>query len=95
MFIERAEFPVVEGKEEELAAVIRDKALAILAAAPGCASVKAGRGVEDPGKFILVLEWDRVESHTDFTKTDEFGEFVGLVRPYFAGPSNMEHFKMV
>lgn len=95
MFIERAEFPVVEGKEAELAAVLKDKAVAILAAAPGCSSVKAGRGVEDPSKFILVLEWDQVESHTAFTKTEEFGEFVGLVRPFFAGPSNMEHFKVV
>lgn len=95
MFIERAEFPVVAGKEEELAAILRDKALAILAAAPGCSSAKAGRGVEDPAKFILVLEWDRVESHTDFTKTEEFGEFVGLVRPFFAGASNMEHFRVV
>jgi heme-degrading monooxygenase HmoA len=94
MFIERAEIPVKEGMEEAFAAAMVGKGLAILAAAPGCTSVRIGRGVENPGKFILLLEWDSVESHIALTKTPGFEEFKALAGPYFGGAPNMEHFDM-
>jgi quinol monooxygenase YgiN len=94
MFVERAEIPVIPGKEEEFAAVMASKGTALLAAAPGCASVRVGRGVESPSKFILLLEWDAVESHIALTTTPAFEEFKALVGPYFAGAPNMEHFDM-
>ncbi len=95
MIVERAEIPVIEGKEDLFAEAMLDKGLAILASAPGCSSARLGRGVESPSKFILLLEWDSVQSHVDFTKTEVFGEFVGLVKPYFAGASDMEHFTLL
>jgi heme-degrading monooxygenase HmoA len=94
MFIERAEIPVKEGMEEAFAAAMASKGIAILAAAPGCASVRLGRGVENPGKFILLLEWDSVESHIALTKTPAFDEFKALAGPFFGGAPNMEHFDM-
>jgi quinol monooxygenase YgiN len=94
MFIERAEIPVKEGMEEAFAAAMAARGTAILAAAPGCASVRVGRGVESPGTFILLLEWDSVESHIALTKTPAFDEFKALVGPFFGGAPNMEHFDM-
>jgi quinol monooxygenase YgiN len=95
MFIERAEIPVKPGMEEEFAAVMRQKGRTILENAPGCSSVTIGRGVENPGTFILLLEWDAVESHIALTKTPAFDEFKSLVGPFFAGASKMEHFEVV
>jgi heme-degrading monooxygenase HmoA len=95
MFIERAEFPIKTGMEEAFASAMAEGGLAILAAAPGCASVRLGRGVESPAKFILLIEWDTVESHIALTKTPAFDEFKALVGPFFGGPSNMEHFKLL
>jgi heme-degrading monooxygenase HmoA len=95
MIIERAEIPVKPGTEEAFATAMAARGTAILSAAPGCASVRVGRGVENPGKFILLLEWDSVESHTALTKTPAFDEFKALVGPFFGGPSNMEHFEML
>lgn len=94
MFIERAEIQITPGKEEEFAAAMSERGTAILKAAPGCASVMVGRGVENPGKFILLLEWDAVESHIALTKTPEFDEFKALVGPFFGGAPNMEHFEI-
>jgi quinol monooxygenase YgiN len=94
MFIERAEVPVKDGMEEAFAAAMAARGTAILASAPGCASVRVGRGVENPGKFILLLEWDSVASHVALTKTPAFEEFKALVGPFFAGAANMEHFEM-
>lgn len=95
MFVERVEVPVTEGQEEAFAKAMSEKGLKILAAAAGCASARLGRGVESPSKFLLLLEWDAVESHIAFTKTEEFGEFVAVARPFFAGPTSMEHFAML
>ena len=95
MFIERVEIPIVEGQEEAFAKTMADKGLKALSGAAGCSSARLGRGVESPSRFLLLLEWDAVESHIAFTKTAEFGEFVAVAKPYFAGPTNMEHFDMM
>lgn len=95
MFIERVEIPVAEGQEEAFAKAMADRGLAVLARATGCFSARLGRGVEAPSKFLLLLEWDAVESHTAFTQTEAFGEFVAIARPFFAGAPAMEHFDML
>ncbi len=95
MFIERAEIPVAPGKEDAFAAAMASDGTALLAGARGCSSARVGRGVENPGIFILLLEWDSVESHVEFTKTPEFDRFKTLVGPFFAGAPRMEHFKMM
>jgi quinol monooxygenase YgiN len=95
MFVERAEIPVAAGKETEFAAAMASTGTALLAGAKGCSSARVGRGVENPGKFILLLEWDSVESHVEFTKTPEFDQFKALVGPFFAGAPNMEHFEIL
>ena len=95
MYIERAEIPVQNGMENDFAKMMSEKGTSILSGADGCSSAKVGRGVENPDKFILLLEWDTVESHIAFTKSAEFAEFVNLAKPYFAGPSDMQHFKLI
>jgi quinol monooxygenase YgiN len=94
MFIERAEIPVKEGMEDGFAAAMAGRGSAILAAAPGCHSVRFGRGVENPGKFILLIEWESVEAHVGLTTTPAFDEFKALVGPFFGGAPNMEHFEV-
>lgn len=95
MVIERAEIPVKPGDEDTLAAVMRDKGIAMLEAAQGCRSARCGRGVEDPSKFILLIEWDSVDAHVAYTKTPEFDTFKGLIGPHFAGAPAMEHFEPI
>jgi heme-degrading monooxygenase HmoA len=95
MFVERAEIPVAAGKEADFAAALANGGLALLAGAKNCSSARLGRGVENPGKFILLLEWDSVESHVAFTKTPEFDQFKALAGPFFAGAPNMEHFEIL
>jgi heme-degrading monooxygenase HmoA len=95
MFVERAELPIAEGKEADFAAAMASKGTALLAGATGCSSARVGRGVENPGKFILLLEWDSVESHVAFTTTPEFDQFKALAGPFFAGAPSMEHFDMM
>lgn len=94
MILERAEFPVKEGQEAAFAEMMTHHGCALLVGAEGCHSVRVGRGVENPSKFILLLEWDSVDHHIALTKTAAFDEFKALAGPFFAGPSNMEHFEV-
>jgi heme-degrading monooxygenase HmoA len=94
MILERAEFPVKEGQEAAFAAMMAHSGRALIAGAEGCHSVRVGRGVENPSRFILLIEWDSVAHHVALTKTAVFDEFKALAGPFFAGPSNMEHFEV-
>lgn len=58
----------------------------------GSRSVRMTQGVETPTRFVLMIEWDSVESHNDFRGTDGFAEWRKLVGPHFAGPPRVEHF---
>lgn len=89
--IEKAEIPCVEGKEAEFEGLL-PKALPILRAAAGCQGVSIARGIENPSTYLLLVTWDAVEAHTAFTKTAEFGEFVGLIKDFFAGPPGAVHY---
>ncbi len=95
MILERAEFPVKKGQEEAFTAMMASDGLTILAAADGCHSARLARGVEQPGTFILLLEWETVDHHVAMTKTPAFDRFKALAGPYFAGPSNMAHFALL
>ena len=94
MILERAEFPVKEGQQAAFAAMMEQRGCHLLGSAEGCHSVRVGPGVENPDKFILLLEWDSVEHHVALTKTPAFGEFRKLAEQFFAGPPIMEHFDM-
>ena len=93
MLLERSEIMVREGQEEAFAEALATRGAPLLRSVPGVRSVAWGRGVESPGKFILLVEWDTMESHTAFTTTDAFGELRTLMLPHSTG-GGMEHFEM-
>jgi heme-degrading monooxygenase HmoA len=94
MILERVEIPLKAGQEGAFIDVMNSQGCALLAKADGCNSARIGRGVENPDKAILLLEWDSVDHHTAFTTTPEFDEFKKIAGPFFAGPTNMEHFDL-
>jgi heme-degrading monooxygenase HmoA len=93
MLLERSEILIKEGMEANFAATMRKRGLALLASVPGVVSVKQGRGVENPGKFMLLVEWESMDAHTAFPKNPIYGEFRQLIGPFSKGGA-MEHFEM-
>ncbi|HEY1971561.1 MAG TPA: antibiotic biosynthesis monooxygenase family protein [Pseudonocardia sp.] len=88
-YLERSEFDVTD--PDALDRILPDAAK-IVRAADGCLGVRALRGVEQPDRYLLLIDWVSVQHHINFSQTEEFREFVASVRQYFAGPSNMAHF---
>jgi len=92
MVLEVALIDVLPGHEDEFAAAYA-KGHPVLAGTPGCRSVRMTRGVESPSRFVLLVEWDSVESHNDnFRATERFAQWRALIGPHFANPPLVEHF---
>jgi heme-degrading monooxygenase HmoA len=93
MLLERSELTIKEGEEAGFAAMMTDKGTPLLQSVPGVLSVSWGRGVENPGKFMLLVGWQDMEAHAAFNKMAACTELRALIRPFSKGGA-MEHFQM-
>jgi quinol monooxygenase YgiN len=92
MVYERVQIKIKPGEEEPFEAAMKESGIGLLGDAGGCHSVVLARGVENPESYLLLVHWDEVDSHTEFTKTPEFAQFRELAGPFFAEAPGMEHF---
>ena len=93
MLLERSEIQVKAGLEEAFDGVMAEQGLPLLTAVPGVKWAKIGRGVENPTKFIFLVEWDSLASHKAFNESPAHPEFLKLFGPYAEG-GVMEHFQI-
>jgi heme-degrading monooxygenase HmoA len=93
MLLERAELLIREGQEEAFSAAMKGEGIGMLASVPGVKSVNLGRGVENPGKFLLLVDWADMDAHAAYNKTAVCGEIRTLIGRFSKGGS-MEHFRM-
>lgn len=66
-----------------------------VAGSPGARAMRLTRGVESPGRFVLLVEWDDVAAHEAFRASDRFGRWRGGIGAHFAVPPRVEHYQDV
>ena len=94
MILEVALLDVTPGTEQ----AFRDayaQGRGLVEASSGWRSMRMTQGIENPTRFVLLVEWDAVASHEAFRASDAFGKWRALVGPHFAGPPRVEHFNDV
>ncbi len=91
MLLERTELLAREGAGAEMMAVMTERGVPLLAQLPGVRWVRFGRGVENPEKFLLLIEWADMAAHTAFNEAPASAAFRALVMPVSRGGA-MEHF---
>ena len=65
----------------------------LLLVSVGCRSAKLVRGVEDPSRFVAIVEWDSVESRMkNFVDTVRYMAFAARLMPYFVQDPFVEYF---
>lgn len=70
------------------------EAAEVLDASEHCLRYEVSRGVEEPGRFVVRIEWDSVEGHEQgFRKSPEFRTFFRAVRPFFDDIREMSHYE--
>jgi len=83
MVLEIAVFTVTPGHADAFAEAY-GQARAQLTESPGCRSTRMTRGVEDPDRFVLMVEWDTLEAHTEgFRGSERFTQWRALIGPHF------------
>jgi heme-degrading monooxygenase HmoA len=93
MIVERAMIDVLPGHEEEFERALAE-AHGVIGRALGFRELHVLRGIERPGTYLLLIEWDRVEDHMiGFRESDLFVRWRELLGPHFERPPEVEHFR--
>lgn len=96
MILEIADIRIQPGRNAEFEAEIRRGVETVIATAKGFRGYKVNRGVESPERYVLMIYWETLESHTvDFRGGPLFPQWRAIVGPFFAQPPVVEHFVLV
>jgi quinol monooxygenase YgiN len=64
-----------------------------LEASPHCLAYEMAQCDEDPGAFVLRIEWDSADGHLQgFRRSAEFRAFYQAVAPFVANIAEMRHY---
>lgn len=70
-----------------------ERAAVHLVASPHCLSYELSRGVEEPERCIVRIEWDSIAGHeTHFTSSALFPPFIEEIRPWLGYIVEMNHY---
>lgn len=83
---------VVPGQESGFEAALAE-ARVLVETSAGCRGLRVLRGVERPSVYLIAIDWDDISDHMQgFRESERFGQWRGLLGPFFAEPPLMEHF---
>ncbi|MGO9196817.1 MAG: antibiotic biosynthesis monooxygenase family protein [Acidimicrobiales bacterium] len=80
-----------EGFEDAFAA-----AIPLIATSPGCRSVRLERCVEQGSRYLLLVEWDSLEAHTEgFRGSPVYQQWRALLHHFYEPMPTVEHYEAV
>lgn len=66
-----------------------------LQASSHCLAYELSRCVEEPGCYVLRIEWDSLEGHMEgFRRSEEFRAFFQHIRPFVSQIEEMRHYEL-
>jgi heme-degrading monooxygenase HmoA len=95
VILEQAVLPVKPGLESDFEAAF-DTAKLIVAAMPGFRTLTLSRCIERPSTYLLLIEWDRLEDHTEgFRGSAQYQEWRTLLHHFYDPFPTVEHFEPI
>ncbi len=95
MILEQAVLDVVGGEEEAFESAFSE-AKAIVASMPGFRRLQLLRGIEIPGRYLLLIEWDSLEDHTvGFRGSPGYGQWKALLHHFYDPFPTVDHYRPV
>lgn len=92
MIREHAILPVRSGREDSFLAAFRS-ARPLIESMPGFRGLSLSRSIEDPSSFLLLVDWERLEDHTEgFRGSPEYLEWKGLLHDFYSPFPDVQHF---
>jgi heme-degrading monooxygenase HmoA len=95
VILEHAVLEIVAGEEEAFEAAFRTAA-PIISSMPGFRSLRLVHGIETSSRYVLLVEWDRLEDHTEgFRGSAQYEEWRSLLHHFYDPFPVVEHFQDV
>jgi heme-degrading monooxygenase HmoA len=95
MTTEHALLEVIPGREDEFVSAM-EAAKAHIAGSPGFVSLRVERCLERPNCFLLLVEWDSLEHHTEgFRGSAAYEEWRAALHHFYDPFPLVEHFEAV
>ncbi len=95
MILEHALLDVVPGRESDFERAF-EAARPLVATTPGFRSLRLERCVERPAQYLLLVEWDRIEDHTEgFRRSARYDEWRRLLHHFYDPFPLVEHYATV
>ena len=94
MILEHAILDVVPGEETAFEGAF-DEAKHIIASMAGFRSLRVSRCIEQPNRYLLLVEWDRLEDHTEgFRGSSEYEQWRALLHDFYDPFPTVEHYEL-
>jgi heme-degrading monooxygenase HmoA len=95
MILEHAILEVRQGEETDFESAFRT-ATQYISSANGCRSLQLLRCLERAGQYLLLVEWDSLEDHTEgFRGSSAYQEWRRLLHRFYDPFPTVEHFELV
>ena len=92
MPLEHALLSVIPGREREFEQAFRE-ARELIVQQPGFLWLRLERGIEKPSTFLLLVEWERLEDHTEgFRKSADYERWKELLHDFYDPFPEVLHF---
>ncbi|MFM1725079.1 antibiotic biosynthesis monooxygenase [Rhodococcus sp. PAM 2766] len=95
MILEHASLQVKPGRADDFEAAFA-QAKTIVSAVPGFRRLSLSRCIERPDAYLLLVEWDTLEDHTEgFRGSDGYQEWRRLLHHFYDPFPTVEHYASV
>lgn len=92
MILEHAVLPVLPGQEAAFETAF-GQARSIISSMSGFRSLSLRRSLESPNLYLLLVEWDSVEDHTEgFRGSPQYDEWRALLHHFYDPFPVVEHY---
>ena len=95
VILEQAVLDVRDGQQATFEVAFAE-ARSIISAMPGCRSVRLLHCVEHVSRYLLLVEWDRLEDHTEgFRGSPDYERWRSLLHHFYDPFPIVEHYQVV
>ena len=95
MITECALLDVRAGAEADFESAFR-QARPLIAVQPGFVSLRLERCVENRRRYLLLVQWERLEDHTEgFRRSPQYEQWRALLHHFYEPFPTVEHFEAV
>ena len=93
MILEIAILNVRTGQEPAFESAMK-AARPLIAASPGFQSLEIRRSIDTPNRYLLVVEWQKLEDHTvGFRQSDRYQRWCDLIHHFYDPFPSVEHYE--